>query len=160
MAIDSRLLPRSSDGVTRISGELVDNDRERSDPRVESTVPIYSSRFPRKFISRTFSIYAFSNAVKVDRVCATSASCCVQGQFDNADTRFPSVFSFHRVRYFIFFVGCSCLVSFYLRKKERKKGEGGGGGKEITLFEKFKRKLCADCSWNDHISATRRVEWV
>lgn len=124
MAIDSRLLPRSSDGVTRISRELVDNDRERSDPRVESTVPICSSRFPRKFISRTFSIYAFSNAVKVDRVCATSASCCVQGQSDNADTHFPSVF-FHRVRYFIFFVGCSCLLSFYLRKKERKKGEGG-----------------------------------
>lgn len=92
MAIDSRLLPRSSDGVMRISRELVDNDRERSDPRVESTVPIYSSRFPRKFISRTFSIYAFSNAVKVDRVCATSASCCVQGQFDNADMHFPSVF--------------------------------------------------------------------
>lgn len=157
MAIDSRLLPRSSDGVTRISRELVDNDRERSDPRVESTVPIYSSHFPRKFISRTFSIYAFSNAVKVDRVCATSASCCVQGQFDNADTHFPSVF-FPSCP--IFYLFRRLFVSFKFLSEKKGKEKRRRGKKGITLFEKFKRKLCADCSWNDHISAARRVEWV
>lgn len=57
---------------------------------------IYQSRFPRKFISRTFSTYAFSNAVKVGlaraRACATSASCCVLRVSSTTRTR---AFSFN-----------------------------------------------------------------
>lgn len=81
----------------RIFRKLVDNGHEErwSVSGVERR-DIYQSRFPRKFISRTFSTYAFSNAVKVGlaraRACATSASCCVLRVSSTTRTR---AFSFN-----------------------------------------------------------------
>lgn len=90
---------------------------------------IYQSRFPRKFISRTFSTYAFSNAVKVGLARARARLRDIgillrsQGQLDNADTRvFPSIFPFRTP---IFFYQPPSPPpppsSFYLGREEKKK---------------------------------------
>ena len=98
---------------------------------------IYQSRFPRKFISRTFSTYAFSNAVKVGLARARARLRDIgillrsQGQLDNADTRvFPSIFP---LRTPIFFLSASFssfsssssfkLLSWKRGEKKRKEKE-------------------------------------
>lgn len=116
---------------------------------------IYQSRFPRKFISRTFSTYAFSNAVKVGLARARLRDIGIllrsQGQLDNADTCvFPSIFP---LRTPIFFLSASFSSSssfrpppsFYLGREERKKKKRKRERDE-RLFEKFEKKLCGDCS--------------
>lgn len=69
---------------------------------------IYQSRFPRKFISRTFSTYAFSNAVKVGLARARARLRDIgillrsQGQLDTRTRAFFLQF-FHFVpRYFFY----------------------------------------------------------
>lgn len=105
---------------------------------------IYQSRFPRKFISRTFSTYAFSNAVKVGLARARLRDIGIllrsQGQFDNADTRF-NFSRYFMPRYFRSFLSRRVLTSTNLLSREEKEERE----RDERLFEKFEKKLCGDC---------------
>lgn len=147
----------------RIFRKLVDNGHEErwSVSGVERR-DIYQSRFPRKFISRTFSTYAFSNAVKVGlaraRACATSASCCVLRVSSTTRTRAFS-FNFSISYPDISFYRPPRVTSKFLSReeKEKEKKKKKKRERDERLFEKFEKKLCGDCSWNDHVSAPCRT---